>query len=129
MTRKKNANLTRLETEVMNVLWGSGAATVQTVQHGLGRDLAYTTVQTVLNVLHRKGKVTRVLKDRAYYYRAAVSREKAARHAIKDLVDRLFGGSAESMVMNMVEGRQITREELDGLSRKLRQKEGRDADR
>jgi len=108
----------------MNVLWESGPATVQTVQQGLKRDLAYTTVQTVLNVLDRKGKVTRALKDRAYYYRPAVSRQKVARHAIKDLIDRLFGGSAESMVMNMVEARHITPDVLDRLNRKLKRKEG-----
>ena len=51
----------------MNVLWETGPANVQTVQaHIKGRELAYTTVQTMLNVLHRKGKVKRQLKDRAY---------------------------------------------------------------
>jgi predicted transcriptional regulator len=112
----------------MNVLWETGPATVQTVQRGLKRDLAYTTVQTVLNVLHRKGKVTRSLKDRAYYYRPAVSRQKVARHAVRDLIDRLFGGSAEGLVMNMLEARDITPEVLARLNRKLRQKEGRDGD-
>ena len=59
--------LTPLELEIMNVLWETGPANVQTVQARMkGRDLAYTTVQTMLNVLHRKGKVKRQLKDRAY---------------------------------------------------------------
>src|SRR5205809_805375 len=58
----------------MNVLWETGAANVQTVQaHLQGRNLAYTTVQTMLNVLNRKGKVKRQLKDRAYMYRPVLS--------------------------------------------------------
>src|SRR5215475_3574843 len=108
--KKKSEQLTPLETEIMNVLWEISPATVQTVQQRLPRELAYTTVQTMLNVLVRKKKVRRTLKDRAYYYRPVVSREKVAGHAITDLIDRLFGGSAESLVMSLVESRHITSE-------------------
>ncbi|MGH9765837.1 MAG: BlaI/MecI/CopY family transcriptional regulator, partial [Blastocatellia bacterium] len=83
--KKKSGRLTSLEMEIMNVLWETGPANVQTVQQRLGRDLAYTTVQTMLNVLVRKKKVARTLKDRAYHFRPLVSREKVAGHAIKDL--------------------------------------------
>ena len=72
MPRKKNPEqaLTPLELEIMNVLWETGPANVQTVQGRIeGRELAYTTVQTMLNILHRKGRVKRQLKDRAYVYR------------------------------------------------------------
>jgi predicted transcriptional regulator len=126
--KKKSEHLTRLEMEIMNVLWEAGPANVQTVQRRLGRDLAYTTVQTMLNVLVRKKKVTRTLKDRAYYYRPMVSREKVAGHAIKDLIDRLFGGSAESLVMSLVESRHITPEKLAKLNRIIKAKETRDGD-
>ena len=80
MPRSKNTGrgLTPLELEIMSVLWVTGPANVQAVQAGLGsRELAYTTVQTMLNVLHRKGKVKRQLKDRAYRYRPVVSRQSA----------------------------------------------------
>ncbi len=69
MPRKQSDQLTPLELEIMQVLWETGAANVQTVQQQLARELAYTTVQTMLNVLHRKGKVTRKLKEKAYFYR------------------------------------------------------------
>jgi BlaI family penicillinase repressor len=65
-TKKKSERLTPLETEIMNVLWEISPATVQTVQQRLRRELAYTTVQTMLNVLVRKKKARRTLKDRAY---------------------------------------------------------------
>jgi BlaI family penicillinase repressor len=105
--------LTPLELEIMNVLWETGPANVQTVQaHIKGRELAYTTVQTMLNVLHRKGKVKRQLKDRAYVYRPVFSRQKAVAQAVGDMLDRFFGGSADSLVLNLVEARRLTPEKL-----------------
>jgi BlaI family transcriptional regulator, penicillinase repressor len=124
--KKQSERLTPLETEIMNVLWEISPATVQTVQRRLRRELAYTTVQTMLNVLVRKKKARRTLKDRAYYYRPAVKRDKVAGSAVKDLIDRLFGGSAESLVMSLVESRQLTREKLERLQRMLKAREERD---
>jgi uncharacterized protein (TIGR03435 family) len=101
LPRRKNAeqNLTPLELEIMNVLWETGAANVQTVQaHLHHRELAYTTVQTMLNVLHRKGKVKRQLKDRAFVYGAVLSRQNAVTQAVGDMLARFFGGSADSLV-------------------------------
>jgi BlaI family transcriptional regulator, penicillinase repressor len=119
MARGKNEGLTPLELEIMSVLWEHGAANVQAVQQGLKRELAYTTVQTMLNILHRKGKVKRALKDRAYYYKPTVSRGQFARHAVNDVIDRLFGGSAESLVMSLLETKRLTPEKLARLNRRL----------
>jgi predicted transcriptional regulator len=115
--RKGSGGLTPLELEIMNVLWDGGRANVQAVREGLAgrRDLAYTTVQTMLNLLHRKGKVKRSLRERTYVYRPAVKRDREAAHIVRDLVDRLFGGSAEGLVMSLMETRQITPETLDRL--------------
>jgi BlaI family penicillinase repressor len=120
MTRRKTEHLTRLELEIMHVLWETGAANVQTVQQQLKRELAYTTVQTMLNILHRKGKVKRTLKDRAYFYKPVVSRDQVVSHTVSDMVDRLFGGSAESLVMSLVETKHLTREKLDRLNKLLK---------
>lgn len=117
MARKKTEQLTPLELEIMKVLWETGPANVQTVQQQLGRELAYTTVQTMLNVLHRKGKAKRTLKDRAYFYRPAVSRSQVIGHAVGDLIERMFGGSAESLVMSLVETRHLTPEKLAKLNK------------
>ncbi len=106
-------SLTPLELEIMTVLWATGAANVQTVQARLeGRELAYTTVQTMLNILHRKGKVQRQLKDRAYLYRPVLSRQKAVTQAVGEILDRFFAGSADSLVLNLVESRHLTPEKL-----------------
>ncbi|HUA61913.1 MAG TPA: BlaI/MecI/CopY family transcriptional regulator [Verrucomicrobiae bacterium] len=120
MPRKKVARppLTPLELEIMSVLWETGPANVQTVQAALKtRDLAYTTVQTMLNVLHRKGRVKRRLEDRAYLYQPVLSRQKAMTQAVGDMLDRFFGGSADRLVLNLVESRRLTPEKLAELQR------------
>src|SRR5438552_5891761 len=113
--KKTSEQLTRLELEIMKVLWETGPATVQTVQQRLERKLAYTTVQTMLNLLCNKGKVKRTLKERAYKYRPAMSKSKAVSHMVGDIIDRLFGGSAESLVMSLVETSHLTPEKLSEL--------------
>ena len=123
MTQRKTERLTPLELEIMSVLWETGPANVQTVQQKLPRELAYTTVQTMLNILHRKGKVKRTLKDRAYFYRPAVSRSQVVRQAVSDLVEHLFGGSAESLVMSLVETRHLDAEKLTRLNRLVKKSE------
>jgi len=107
--------LTPLELEIMKVLWKTGPANVQTVQQNLGRPLAYTTVQTMLNVLHRKEKVKRTLKQKAYFYRPSISRAAVAKQTVADLVERLFSGSATSLVMSLLETQQLSGEELARL--------------
>jgi predicted transcriptional regulator len=119
MARRKAEHLTPLELEVMHVLWDVGEANVQTVQQHLPRELAYTTVQTMLNILHRKGKVKRTLKERAYFYNPAVSRSQAVGQHMSDIVERLFGGSAESLVMSLVETKHLTPKRLERLQKLL----------
>ena len=122
MPRRKNGEqgLTPLELEIMNVLWADGPANVQTVQSRLrSGSLAYTTVQTMLNVLHRKGRVERELKDRAYIYRPAWTRQKAVSQAIGEMLDRFFGGSADNLVLSLVETRHLTAEKLAEIQKSL----------
>lgn len=128
MARKQSPEqLTPLELEIMKVLWETGPAPVQTVQERLAeRKLAYNTVQTMLNVLHRKGRVRRELHARAYYYEPALSRVQAATQAASDLVHRMFDGSAEDLVLSLVETRQLTPETLARLSALLEEKEDDD---
>jgi len=118
--RSPEQPLTPLELEIMNILWETGPANVLTVQSRIqGRELAYTTVQTMLNVLDRKGKVKRKLKDRAFVYRPVLSRQKAVTQAVADMLDRFFGGSADSLIMNLVETRHLTPEKLGQIQKLL----------
>jgi len=125
MQAKKSQTLTPLELEIMQVLWEAGPCTVAEVQPKLQGELAYTTVQTMLNVLLRKGKVKRVQEGRAFRYRPAVSRERASGSAVSDLVKRMFGGSSEALLMAMVDTRQISAEELARVAQRLAAAEGR----
>ncbi|HEY3937058.1 MAG TPA: BlaI/MecI/CopY family transcriptional regulator [Bryobacteraceae bacterium] len=122
MPRRKSfdQSLTPLELEIMNVLWETGPANVQSVQARLTtRNLAYTTVQTMLNVLERKRKVKRRLKDRAYFYQPIVSRANATSQAVGEMLARFFGGSADSLVLNLVETRKLTPEKLAQIQKLL----------
>lgn len=119
MARREKNPLTRLELDLMQVIWKRGASSVTEVQAGLDQKLAYTTVQTMLNILCRKGKLKRRLQGRAYVYSAAVSEDKALRNAVRDLVDRMFGGSSEELVMSLIKSRQIDPQRIAELSREL----------
>ena len=114
--RKKSPQLTRLELQIMQVLWEHGASSVQAVQQRLaGEPLAYTTVQTMLNILQRKGKVKRKLVGKAYEYRPVLSRERALREAAGDLVDRVFGGSVDALLMSLMQNRHLDCATLEKL--------------
>ena len=116
--QKSQQQLTPLELQIMNVLWDCGPSNVQSVQEKLAGSpkLAYTTVQTMLNVLHRKGRVRRRLRGRAYDYAPALTREKAENNAIGDMIDRLFGGSVDGLLMSLVKSRQLSPTKLQELS-------------
>jgi len=119
MARREKNPLTRLELAIMQVVWKQGSGNVTEVQEGLDQKLAYTTVQTMLNILCRKGKLKRRLQGRAFVYSAAVTQDKALRHAVRDLVDRMFGGSSEELVMSLIKSRDIDPRRIAELSRKL----------
>jgi len=126
MPRQKSEQMTPLELEIMQVLWEVGSANVQTVKKELKRELAYTTVQTMLTVLHRKKRVRRTLKDKAYIYRASVSRTKFTGHAVREFIDRLFGGSAEGLVVSLLQEKHLTPEKLKSLHELLEKEKEND---
>jgi predicted transcriptional regulator len=123
MAKREKAVLTKLELQIMQVIWKRGASTVSAVQEGLEQDLAYTTVQTMLNILLRKGKLKRELQGRAFTYSATVTEAKASTHAVRDLVDRMFGGSSEELVMSLIKSRQIDPKKIAELSKRLEEEE------
>ena len=110
--------LTSLELEIMRALWDSAPATVRQIQeHPVvsSRELAYNTVQTMLNILVRKKKARRHREGKAFLYKPILSRGQAARAALGDVVDRLFEGNAERLVLSLVESRRLSPESLAEL--------------
>lgn len=124
MADREKDTLTKLELQIMQVIWRQGASNVSAVQAGLEQQLAYTTVQTMLNILHKKGKLKRKLRGRAYEYSAIVSEDRATRTAVRDLVDRMFGGSSEELVMSLIKSKQIDARKIADLSRRLEKQGG-----
>lgn len=111
--------LTKLELKIMQVIWRCGSSTVTAVQAELEPQLAYTTVQTMLNILERKGKLKRELQGRAFVYSARVTEDKALRQGLRDLIDRMFGGSSEDLVMSLLKSGEIDAKRLAELTNRF----------
>lgn len=120
---KKPGGFTQLELKIMQVIWRRGPSNVGEVQAELRPQLAYTTVQTMLNILERKGKLKRELQGRAYVYSARVSEARALTQSVRDLVDRMFGGSSEELVMSLLRNRQIDAKKLAELTQRFHEED------
>lgn len=119
MKRPPKTAFTKLELELMKVIWRLGGGTVSAVQAELPRPLAYTTVQTMLNILERKGKLSRELHGRSYIYSARVTEAKALGQGVRDLIDRMFSGSSEALVMSLLKSGQINSKRLAKLTQRF----------
>ena len=107
------------ELDVMSVLWDLDSATVAEVRERLRDNLAYTTVLTVLRTLEQKGYVGHTGEGRAHRYHPLVKREAAGRSALRRLVDKVFDGSPELLLTNLVSDKNLSDEELRRLRRLL----------
>ncbi|MCY3770531.1 MAG: BlaI/MecI/CopY family transcriptional regulator [Gemmatimonadetes bacterium] len=117
MARKKLSSLTDLEIDIMNVVWRLRRATVRQIVDSLRdqRPLAYTTVQTVLSILTQKGVVRHSREGRAFVYTAIVKPEGVRQEVITAVVDKLFAGSPQSLVLHLIESDALTAEEAESL--------------
>ena len=120
--RKREPTLTAQELAIMKVVWRLGDVTVRDVYEALleSRHIAYTTVMTMMNVLERKGHLRKEADGRSYRYHAVRSRGQVVGSMVREFVDRVFGGSAEPLLVHLVEDRQVTAAELDKLARRIR---------
>jgi len=125
LPRPKSLSLTEAELRLMDVIWDKGRATVAEVAEGLPKelDLAYNTVLTTLRILEDKGYLrhSKSKEGRAFVYRAVVSREEASRSAVKHLLRRFFGNSAEALVLNLLEDEKLSEQELTRVRELLKE--------
>ena len=121
----KTLRLADLQLSIMNVLWEQREATVATVRAALApkRDLAYTTVGTMLAKMEEKGYVTHRNDGRVNVYRPKISRDRVSRTMVADLRKRLFDGDLAQMMCQALSGCDVTRQELAELKKLIRQKE------
>ncbi len=112
------------ELDIMGVLWDLGSATVAEVQERLADDLAYTTVLTILRTLEEKGHVRHEEEGRAYRYIPTVDREAAGRSALRRLVRKVFKGSPELLLTQLVSERGLSGDQLERMRRLLEERAG-----
>jgi len=114
-----DVSFTARELDVMAVLWDLGSATVAEVRERLEDDLAYTTVLTVLRTLEAKGYVGHREEGKAHRYAPLVARNAAGQSALRRLTEKVFSGSAELLLTQLVSGRRTTAEELKRMRQLL----------
>jgi BlaI family penicillinase repressor len=119
-------NPTPGELEILRVLWRRGPCTVRDVQEELRaeRGTGYTTVLKLLQIMMEKGLVAREETGRAHIYQANQSEDQAQKQMVGDLLDRLFGGAAQQLVMHALTSRRATSEELAEIRKLLDKLEG-----
>ena len=127
MPTPKEFALTRRESELMDVIWELHEVTVEQLREKLGGQLSGSSLRTLLSILEDKGCVSVSKCGKANLYRALVRREEAQAHAVRSLKERLFRGSASTLLARLVEEEEIPLEEIGRLRRELRsrRKEGR----
>jgi len=119
MTRPASRYPTELELEILKILWRDGPSPVRQVREALAdfRDLAYTSVMTIMNIMAKKGYLKRTRTGRSYTYAPRVTEGKITRGMLGDIVDRAFDGSALAVMLNLLETSDLDEAELEELRR------------
>ena len=112
-------SFTDRELDVMAVLWERGSGTVAEVRDGMHDELAYTTVLTVLRTLEEKGFVSHVAEGKAHRYVPAVSQHAAGKSALSRMVEKVFGGSPDMLLTQLVSDKKLTEADLRRLRKLL----------
>ena len=103
----------------MAVLWERGSGTVAEVRDGMHDELAYTTVLTVLRTLEEKGFVSHVAEGKAHRYVPVVSQHVAGKSALSRMVEKIFGGSPDMLLTQLVSDKKLTEADLRRLRKLL----------
>ncbi len=103
----------------MSVLWRRGSGSVSEVQDALDDGVGYTTVLKILQILEKKGAVRHEVEGRAYRYFPLVASDTAGETALSRIRDKIFGGSAELVLAQLISGREVSPEELERMRRIL----------
>ena len=103
----------------MKIIWERETATVRDVYEALleHRKVAYTTVMTMMKILEEKKYLKKSQAERAYVYRPAQPKVQVIRAMVKDFVNRVFNGSAEPLLVHLVEEHHLSKEDLEEIAR------------
>jgi len=121
--RHPSKTLTEQELEIMKVIWERERVTVRDVYEVLleRRKVAYTTVMTMMKILEQKGFLKKSQEDRAYVYRPAQAKRQVIGAMVKEFINRVFNGSAEPLLVHLVEEHHLSQKDLAEIAR-LRRK-------
>jgi len=124
---KRPKGLGEVEQMVMDYVWAHGPCSAEACRESLAatRPMKESTVRTILRRLEQKGFVTHVVEGRTYIYRAAEGRQNVAVRAVKSIIDRFCGGSAEELVLGMVNSAVIDRGQLERIARRIAQEKSK----
>lgn len=113
-----------LQLQIMQVLWSRGQGSVAEIHAALpnGTALAYTTIATMLRKMEARGLVRHRAEGRTFVYTAAVGEDQVSRGMAEHVLDRLFGGSVEALVSNLLTTREVSRAELTRLEKLIAQR-------
>ena len=125
--RPKSTTLTNQELEIMKVVWDRESATVRDVYETLlkKRKIAYTTVMTMMKVLEQKGHLKKSSRQKAHVYTPTKPRKQMIRTMVRDFVDRVFNGSAEPLLVHLVEDERLSEEKLAEIAKMLKDAAGK----
>ena len=114
-------NLGEVEQSVMDYIWSHGRTTAESCREALAstRPMKDSTIRTVLRRLEEKRYVTHEVEGRTFVYRAADQRQNVAVRAVKNIIDRFCAGSAEELVLGMVDNEVLDQKQLERLARKI----------
>jgi len=120
--RPKSPTLTEQELEIMKIVWGREQATVRDVYEDMlqRRKVAYTTVMTMMKILEQKKYLRKSQEDRAYIYRPTKPKNQVIKGMVREFVDRVFNGSAEPLLVHLVEDRKVSEKDLAEITRMIR---------
>jgi BlaI family transcriptional regulator, penicillinase repressor len=119
--RPPSTTLTDQELEIMKIVWRLEKATVRDVYEALleRRKIAYTTVMTMMKILEQKQYLKKTQDERAFVYRPTRPQKQVIRGMVREFVDRVFNGSAEPLLVHLVEDRRLTEKELREIQRMI----------
>ena|SRR5580704_1875558 len=125
MARPASAQPTELELQILKVLWRRSPQPVSEVREALAqeeRKLAHTSVITTLNTMVRKKYLKRVKNGKAFLFSPLVAEAEISRRMLRDVVNRVFDGSAKAVMLSLFDNEQVDAGELKELRRLINQK-------
>lgn len=126
MSRRASTNPTEVELQILGVLWRDGPRTVREVHNALGdeRDTGYSTTLKMMQVMTEKGLLLKDDSLRPQVYRPSISQDQAQTQFVDDLIQRVFGGAADKLILRAVNSRHVSRQDLQEIRKLLKKLEG-----